>query len=314
MQLEKAINLPKCHIEKNGLLLDDTITKDEWHDIGGVLKTMEGCIQFWIGDWLRFGEKKWGEMYKEAEEKTGLENKTLRNIKSISDSVDLSRRRDKLSFNHHAAVAALPENKQDKMLDMAEKKEMSVSELRAAVRDEKHKDEKAQPLPAGKYQTIVIDPPWEVGSMVLDKWDSPITDKYPTMTIQQITDMDIPNLSHENCSLFMWTTHTFLPDALSIINKWGFKYHCCITWDKIGGFSLCGFHRRTEFCLYSYKGKININQTGEFIPTIIQEAKRKHSQKPEIFDKFMLTNTAAPRIEIFARVEKEGFDAWGNQL
>jgi len=104
-----------------------------------------------------------------------------------------------------------------------------------------------------------------------------------------------------------------LREAFSVIDAWSFKYHCCITWDKGSGWSLSGFHRRTEFCLYAYKGKINVNQTGEFIPTIISENKRKHSQKPDKMYELIESNTPEPRIELFARIVRPGWKSWGNQ-
>lgn len=166
----------------------------------------------------------------------------------------------------------------------------------------------------GKYNVIVVDPPWPIGSFVLDKWHSPINEKYNTMDIEEIKNVNVVSLANDICSLFLWTTHSFLKDALDIIDMWGFKYFCCITWDKGGGWSSNGFHKRTELCLYAYRGGININQTGKYIPTIIYEKKTRHSAKPIIFDELILTNTPEPRIELFAREKKEGFTVWGNEI
>jgi N6-adenosine-specific RNA methylase IME4 len=169
-------------------------------------------------------------------------------------------------------------------------------------------------LPSGKYRVIYADPPWPVDSMVLDKWESPLDDKYPTMTIEEIKAVPIPPICADDCSLFLWTTHTYLREAFDVIETWGFKYHCCITWNKGSGWSLCGFHRLTEFCLYAYRGNINVNQVGEFIPTLITEKKRKHSQKPDKMYELIESNTPEPRIELFARIEREGWKVWGNQI
>ncbi|GAG45767.1 unnamed protein product, partial [marine sediment metagenome] len=131
----------------------------------------------------------------------------------------------------------------------------------------KLKDE-TPPLPKGKYNVIYADPPWPIDSMILDKWQSSLEEKYKTMSLDEICNLSVAKLAADNCSLFLWATHTCLRDAFNVIDAWGFKYHCCITWDKGNGWSLCGFHRRTEFCLYAYKGKINVNQKGKFIPTL----------------------------------------------
>lgn len=170
------------------------------------------------------------------------------------------------------------------------------------------------PIPEGKYNIIYADPPWPIDSMILEKWESPIDDKYPTMTIEQIKTMEIEKLTGDNCSLFLWTTHTYLQEAFEVIKVWGFKYHVCITWDKGSGWSVCGFHRRTEFCLYAYKGKMNISQTGKYIPTLITEPKREHSRKPEIMYEYIERSIPEPRIELFARKKRRDWEAWGNEI
>jgi len=124
----------------------------------------------------------------------------------------------------------------------------------------------------------------------------------------------VGELRDSDCSLFLWCTHSTLVDALDLMKEWGFKYHCVITWDKLGGFSLWGFHRRTELLLYGYSGKININQKGKYIPTIVTERKTKHSKKPSIVYELLKTNTPTPRLELFARQKTDGWDVWGNEV
>jgi N6-adenosine-specific RNA methylase IME4 len=170
------------------------------------------------------------------------------------------------------------------------------------------------PLPEGKYSTIYIDPPWPVGSIVMDKWESSIEDKYPTMSLEEIMNLPIERLSSDNCNLFLWTTHTFLPDALEIIKKWNFKYYCLITWDKGNGWTQCGFNRRTEFLIYAYKGKILIDYYGGSIPTLISETKTYHSKKPDKIRDLIKSKTPDGRLEMFARGNFEGWVCWGNEV
>ena len=167
-----------------------------------------------------------------------------------------------------------------------------------------------------KYQIIYADPPWDIGSTVLRKWESPLSDKYPTMTLGDLCNIGIDLRPHlaDNCGLFLWATHTTLPDAFRIMREWGFVYHCLITWDKGGGWSSHGFHRRTEMCLYGYRGKINLNQRGKFIPTLITEKKTTHSTKPELMYQWLESNTPEPRLELFARKKRTGWSVWGNEV
>jgi len=165
-----------------------------------------------------------------------------------------------------------------------------------------------------KYKTIYADPPWDIGSINIDKWKSQLQDKYETMQLEEIKNMPVKEIADDDCSLFLWTTHTFLKKAFEVIDSWGFKYHCCITWDKGGGWCACGFHRRTELCLFAYKGKLNINQEGTFIPTIINEKKTIHSKKPDKMYYWIEHNAPEPRIELFTRNQRDGWDTYGNQL
>jgi len=172
------------------------------------------------------------------------------------------------------------------------------------------------PFPDKRYQVIYADPPWNLTPMSKVAWklDSPLIDKYPTMNLDELKKLPIEILCDNDCSLFLWCTHSTLPNAIELMQYWGFKYHCTITWDKGSGFSLWGFHRRTEFLLYGYLGHINTNQKGSYIPTLVTEAKTEHSSKPLIMYKYLESNTPTPRIELFARQKREGWDAWGNEV
>lgn len=172
------------------------------------------------------------------------------------------------------------------------------------------------PFPDKKYSIIYADPPWKLSSMSSVAWkvDNPLENKYPTMTNEELSNLPILDISDTNCGLFLWCTHSTLPNAINLMATWGFKYHCCITWDKLGGFSLHGFHRRTEFLLYGYRGRMNINTKGKYIPTIITEKKTIHSRKPQQIREYLNSNTPSPRIELFARQRVDGWDAWGNEV
>jgi len=170
------------------------------------------------------------------------------------------------------------------------------------------------PFPNKKYKTIVTDPAWDIQPMKLKKYQLSVP--YKTMTMRELQLMPIEDLADEDCGLFMWTTHTFLPKSLKLMEDWGFKYHCTLTWNKVSGLSHQGIFRVTEFVLFGYRGKIKnvINQKGKYIPALFKESKGRHSSKPKIFDDYIRSNTPEPRLEMFARVRKEGFDVIGNEV
>lgn len=222
--------------------------------------------------------------------------------------------------NRWQQVASVPEETFKELITQTKEagKELTTSgiikEIQRANFIEKNNNKKIQPFPVGKYSVIYTDPPWPVGSIVMDKWESPIDDKYPVMSIEDITNLPVQELAADDCALFMWTTHTFLPDALNIIKEWGFKYFCCITWNKGSGWTQNGFHKMTELLLYAYKGKMNVDQYGKAIPTLIEEKKTYHSKKPDSIRDLIASKTPEPRIEMFARDSFEGWSTWGNEV
>jgi hypothetical protein len=107
----------------------------EWVAAGQRLGATVGCNQWWwLGDWLRYGISRWGERYVEAARITGYDPESLRIVAWLSSEFDLSRRRDKLSWSHHAAVASLDRDQQEYWLDRAAGLTLSVADLRLELR------------------------------------------------------------------------------------------------------------------------------------------------------------------------------------
>mgnify|MGYP001561316687 CR=1 FL=1 len=107
---------------------------EEWAGLGRSLQQMGRSVRWWVGDWLAYGEKHYGQTYTQAVEATGRKNQDLMNMNWVSSQVEISRRRDTLSWSHHAEVAALPPAEQDAFLAQAEAEGLTVAGLRQAIR------------------------------------------------------------------------------------------------------------------------------------------------------------------------------------
>jgi hypothetical protein len=108
---------------------------EEWKRLGGKLATYSNATSWWIGDWLVFGRLHYGpSRYRAAVADTGLEYKTLRNYAMVARRFPSARRRDDLSFQHHAEVCGLSDEAQDFWLDLAVEHGWSKRELRLNVR------------------------------------------------------------------------------------------------------------------------------------------------------------------------------------
>lgn len=87
--------------------------------------------------------------------------------------------------------------------------------------------------PTGSYEVIVIDPPWPMKK--IDRAERPNqTDfDYQTMDEEALGGIAIP--AADDCHLWCWTTHKFLPMAIRLVERWQFKYVCTFVWHKPGG-------------------------------------------------------------------------------
>lgn len=174
-----------------------------------------------------------------------------------------------------------------------------------------------------KYQVIYADPPWEVKKIQRKVRPNQVHFDYETMSIDDIKNMPISNITDDNCVCFIWTTQSYLPHTFEILKAWGFKYQRTITWDKMNGLCLFGFHNRTEFIVFGYKGKIEMYPKRNAIPTLFQISSKggKHSQKPdqirkaiEVFGENRLELFARSRDGFFPNHEYIGWDVYGNEV
>lgn len=170
-----------------------------------------------------------------------------------------------------------------------------------------------------QYQLIVVDPPWPLKKP--KRKTRPVSDakeEYKTLTLNQIHRLPIPEITDPtNCLLFLWTTNTYLFDSREILEGWGFKYLLTMVWEKTSGRVIGGFHWRNEFILVGYLGEFGkqmIKITGKAIPTVFQAPSPFHSAKPDQFYSLIKTKFPGPRIDLFARKKRKGFDVWGDEI
>lgn len=110
------------------------IDRRQWLKVGSTLGRLGRYSRWWVGDWLLYANRRWGEMYVEAAQITGYDYGTLRNLASVARKFTLSRRRDNLSWGHHADLASLAPAEQDYWLDRAAELRLSREDLRIELR------------------------------------------------------------------------------------------------------------------------------------------------------------------------------------
>jgi len=165
-----------------------------------------------------------------------------------------------------------------------------------------------------KYLTIVADPPWEERlSGKYRNYNLRRKLDYPTMGIAEICALPIGGIAEDGCHLWLWTTNQFLHAGFHVMDAWGFKYLSPITWVKPSGVGNY-FISVTQTLLFGYKCKC-VFPLERYKPTVISTGlPKKHSQKPEAFYELIESISPPPRLELFARNKRDGWDCWGNEV
>ena len=173
----------------------------------------------------------------------------------------------------------------------------------------------------GRYATVVIDPPWHMPAIGMNKAIrgrtvpnfSPVM-PYATMKLDEIESLPVEHVLEVDAVVFCWTTNRMLPNTFSIIEAWGCSYSFTMSWVKNAGIqtpsSPCF---NTEFIVVGRKGRTIWMDTKAF-NTANYWPRGEHSAKPEGFYDLLRRVTPAPRLDIFGRRLIGGFDSWGNEV
>jgi N6-adenosine-specific RNA methylase IME4 len=170
-----------------------------------------------------------------------------------------------------------------------------------------------------KYRTIVADPPWHydrTGISFKDADSGEFTGTglpYGTMTVADIAALPVSEWAEPDAHLYLWTTQRYLWSAHEIARAWGFVPGKVLVWCKAPtGFSMGGrYGNACEFIVFAQRGTVPIEQR---VPRDWWEWPRTaHSAKPEAFLDLVEQVSPAPRLEMFARRARFGWDYWGDE-
>ena len=176
------------------------------------------------------------------------------------------------------------------------------------------------PFPNKKYDIIYADPAWSFKSYSSKGEGRNATQHYDCMSINDICNLPVGNISKNDCVLFIWVIDPMLPQAFEVIKAWGFKYKTvAFTWVKEnkseGYFTGLGYWTRAnpEMCLLATKGKPK--RISKSVRQLVMDKRREHSRKPDrIRNDIVELCGDLPRIELFARQQVDGWDNWGNEI
>jgi len=181
------------------------------------------------------------------------------------------------------------------------------------VRQKRREDQPPPKLPPDKYAVLYADPPWRYEYAQSDS--RKVENQYPTMETAAICALPIADLCAPDCVFFLWATSPKLLEALAVIEAWGFSYRTCAVWvkDKIG----MGYYVRQqhELLLIAKRGNPPMPAPGNRPSSVVNAPRGQHSSKPDKVAALIETMyPKRPRIELFARKARPGWEAWGNEL
>jgi N6-adenosine-specific RNA methylase IME4 len=185
-------------------------------------------------------------------------------------------------------------------------------------------------LPKHHFRVIYADPPWRFHAWSHRGEGKGASQHYPTMRLEDICALPVGELAADSAVLFLWVVQPQLPDALKVVEAWGFHFKTvAFVWVKMPRrwnprqLSLVaqrprlglGYHTRSgaEQCWLAIRGK-GYRRQAQGIEQVIHSPLREHSRKPdEVAQRIERLVGEVPRIELFARGPREGWLVWGKE-
>lgn len=195
------------------------------------------------------------------------------------------------------------------------KKERHEKKKAARRKREKELAGKQRDLPDKKYGVILADPEWR-----FEVWsekgltNTSADNHYSTSSLEVIKSRKVASIAADDCALFLWATVPMMPEALEVMNAWGFKYKSHVAWVKHKSGTGYWFRNRHELLLLGTRGKPPCPSEGEQWPSVLEASSGKHSEKPE--ESYRLIEDYfpnLPKIELNQRKGRVGWEGWGDE-
>ncbi len=170
------------------------------------------------------------------------------------------------------------------------------------------------------FQTLLVDPPWAYQAATRSKKLTGYANyEYETLDTPSLAALPVADVCAKNAVLVLWATWPFLPDALRLLEAWGFEYKTALPWVKVDSVTPTSFKPMygvgywfrgcTEPILIGLRGKGSFRTP--WVGLLSESA--RHSRKPEsVYE--LAESFGSPRLELFAREHRPGWLTLGNEL
>lgn len=173
------------------------------------------------------------------------------------------------------------------------------------------------------YDIVYLDPPWDYkGQLQHSKPGQGDTGgavrHYPTIPLSRMKEFPMQQIINKDALVFMWVTSPHLDQGIDLLKSWGLKYATVgFVWNKMKVNP--GFYTMSqcEMCLIAKNkgGKIPRPRGARNVRQYVEFPREKHSKKPdEVRERIEKMFPAQSKVELFARQQYEGWDAWGNEV
>lgn len=171
-----------------------------------------------------------------------------------------------------------------------------------------------------RFSLIEADPAWQFATYSdAGKGRSP-EQHYDCMTLDQIKALPVGEMAADDCMLLLWTIDTHIPQALQVVDAWGFTFKTVgfywVKQTKRGRGLHTGMGHWTranpEQCWLATRGKPK--RKGKGVPRTILSRLGAHSEKPRERYARIETLIDGPYLELFARHCRTGWHQWGNEV
>lgn len=160
------------------------------------------------------------------------------------------------------------------------------------------------------FGTVYADPPWKYANQ---STRAATDNHYPTMSLNEICDLPVSDITANDAHLHLWTTNAFLFDAKDVMTAWGFEFRSVMLWIKpqmgIGNY----WRVSHEFLLLGVRGNARRFADHSQMSWLAHE-RLQHSVKPDVFRDKVECVSPGPFVELFARRQSPGWSAWGNEI
>jgi N6-adenosine-specific RNA methylase IME4 len=163
------------------------------------------------------------------------------------------------------------------------------------------------------FPIVYADPPWHFQHWSAGGQQKAAEMHYPTMTVAELSAQPVADIAAKDSVLFMWAVPALFPEALEVVNAWGFTFKTFGIWVK--PHIACGhwFRGQHEPLIVASRG--DMPPPAELHSSVFEgTTSGRHSEKPAaVRDWISEAYPHAGKIELFARTAAPGWVAWGNQ-